>query len=156
MRHILLPMTRENIDILIELYNQGNSCPQIAKMADFGVSVRQLQRILTKEGVIRSVGDSFRLAVSQGRVTYHKLTEEQKLQRKTVSSAQRLKILQRDNFRCVLCGATKDDCLRLEIDHINENPTDNRDANLQVLCDMCNRGKAVMNGKFHRLHELSK
>ena len=60
----------------------------------------------------------------------------------------RLQILKRDDYRCVLCGATsKDD--KLHVDHIV--PIDRggitEERNLRVLCRKCNLGKK--NLPFH-------
>lgn len=57
----------------------------------------------------------------------------------------RLKILKRDNYRCIKCGrspATHLD-IALHIDHIQpfSKGGDNSEENLQVLCNKCNLGK---------------
>lgn len=58
----------------------------------------------------------------------------------------RFKVMQRDNFRCCLCGASpaKDSSVELHVDHIfpwakgGETTMDN----LQTLCSVCNLGKS--------------
>jgi len=57
--------------------------------------------------------------------------------------ALRQSILQRDNFRCVLCGKTPDDGVRLEIDHIVEFEDGGKTTydNGQTVCSECNKGK---------------
>lgn len=127
--------------MIMEFYREGRSCQEIAEMANFGISVRQMQRILAKMGVTRSTGDAFRLAVKKGRVKYHRIPDHLKKQRKHITAKLRYQILKRDNFKCVLCGVTAQECRRLEVDHINENATDNNPSNLQTLCDRCNSGK---------------
>ncbi len=65
--------------------------------------------------------------------------------RRDVSLRLRFKVLQRDNFKCCMCGATpaKDPSVELHIDHIvpwskgGETVIDN----LQTLCSKCNLGK---------------
>ncbi len=54
----------------------------------------------------------------------------------------RWKILKRDNFRCVLCGADATD-RKLHIDHIDPVSLDGKSnsKNLRVLCDACNIGR---------------
>jgi 5-methylcytosine-specific restriction endonuclease McrA len=42
-------------------------------------------------------------------------------------------VMKRDGQRCVLCEATD----RLEVHHIDENPLNNRTANLVTLCRPC-------------------
>ena len=128
--------------ILYDLYiNKNMSCQQISEVANFDLSIRQMQRILKRMGVIRTQADSFRLAVKQGRVKYHTIPEHLKQKRKHISSKLRYYILNRDGFACAKCGATVKDCRRLEIDHIDENATNNDPINLQTLCDQCNLGK---------------
>lgn len=67
-------------------------------------------------------------------------------QRSLMSPSLRYSILQRDNFRCVLCGrSTRDDPdLQLEIDHIFPISKGGKTeaANLRTLCRDCNRGKS--------------
>lgn len=57
----------------------------------------------------------------------------------------RLKVLKRDNYRCVLCGASpaKDGDVTLHIDHIKpySQGGTNTFNNLQTLCEKCNWGK---------------
>ena len=54
----------------------------------------------------------------------------------------RWKILKRDNFRCVLCGADATD-RKLHIDHITSvsEGGDSKMKNLRVLCSYCNIGR---------------
>ena len=48
----------------------------------------------------------------------------------------RQKILARNNFTCAYCGYSSE---KYQIvDHINGDPEDNDDINLQVICQMCN------------------
>ncbi|OGH88224.1 MAG: hypothetical protein A3J93_00385 [Candidatus Magasanikbacteria bacterium RIFOXYC2_FULL_42_28] len=57
----------------------------------------------------------------------------------------RYNVLQRDKFRCVLCGRdAKDD--RLEIDHIVPVVAGgtNDIKNLRTLCAECNKGKMLL------------
>lgn len=59
-----------------------------------------------------------------------------------LTQQERLDVLVRDDFRCVKCGVggrTSD--WILEVDHINEDPSDNRMENLQTLCVKCHNKK---------------
>ena len=50
--------------------------------------------------------------------------------------ALRQRILTRDNFTCAYCGHHSD---KYQIvDHIDGDPENNSDANLQIVCQMCN------------------
>lgn len=65
--------------------------------------------------------------------------------RKSISPRQRYKVLTRDGFRCVLCGAAPKDSLdiQLHVDHIvpvSKGGTNSLD-NLRILCSECNLGK---------------
>ena len=55
----------------------------------------------------------------------------------------RLEVLKRDNYKCLLCGSTKNDTT-LEIDHILPVSRGGKDTmdNLRVLCKSCNRSKS--------------
>ena len=56
----------------------------------------------------------------------------------------RYEVLRRDGYRCLLCGATaQDGTTVLEVDHIIPKALggDDLPANLQTLCQDCNRGK---------------
>ena len=57
----------------------------------------------------------------------------------------RLKVLKRDGAKCVCCGATPADGLKMHVDHIKPRKKYPELAldmdNLQVLCEICNHGK---------------
>ena len=63
--------------------------------------------------------------------------------RKAFSAKERFDILERDGFRCKVCGATADDGVKLHVDHIKpvSKGGDNHPSNLQTLCEECNLGK---------------
>ena len=62
----------------------------------------------------------------------------------SVSEAVRYDVLKRDGGKCVLCGASPADGVRLEVDHITPRSKGggNEPENLQTLCAPCNRGKS--------------
>ncbi len=126
-----------------ELYTQKQlSAREIVETLGITISIRQIQRILKQDGLIRTPGDAFRLAVTQGKVTYYHKPEHLKAKRKTFSMKQRYRIFTRDHFTCQACGMTPKEGIRIEIDHKNEDATDNRDENLQAFCNLCNTGKS--------------
>jgi len=59
----------------------------------------------------------------------------------------RYKVLKRDGARCVCCGATAKDGVKIHVDHIKPRSKYPELAltlsNLQVLCAACNLGKAA-------------
>lgn len=65
---------------------------------------------------------------------------------RTVSSSVRVRVLDRDNFRCVFCGRSPatDIGIRLDIDHIVSFSKGGKTMidNLQTLCQDCNLGKS--------------
>jgi len=136
----ILPKTELKI---VELYvGEELSAREVVVKMKLDVTPRQVQRILKKHQVIRSVGDAFRLAVKQGKVTYYRKPEHLKKKRKTLSTKLRFQTLKASEFKCQYCGRTVKDGIRLEIDHIDDDATNNDPLNLQVLCNECNRGKA--------------
>lgn len=64
---------------------------------------------------------------------------------RSISLALRYKVLLRDNFRCVICGASpaKDGAVELHVDHIFpwSRGGQNTEENLRTLCFKCNLGK---------------
>jgi 5-methylcytosine-specific restriction endonuclease McrA len=125
---------------IVGLYKALHPATEIAR--DFGISDRQVQRIVYKAGVSRTQSESYRLAIEQGRMKYIRIPEHLKQHRKRLSDKTRYLVLSRDNFRCVTCGGTAQDCHRIEIDHIDNDPSNNDISNLQTLCSRCNKGKA--------------
>ena len=110
----------------------------------YGISPRQIQRIVKQAGKIRTQSESYRLAIKTGRMKYYKKPEHLKKKRKTISGPLRYKVLERDNHTCQSCGATVKDGVRIEIDHIDDDATNNVIDNLQVLCNLCNQGKSYV------------
>lgn len=75
------------------------------------------------------------------RETYEKLML---VERGEVSDSLRYDILNGDNFRCVICGASAKEGVRLHVDHIipvSKGGKSNVD-NLRTLCERCNVGKS--------------
>lgn len=64
-------------------------------------------------------------------------------EREKMTPGLRYDILRRDGFRCVLCGATADDGVKLHVDHIMPVSKGGKTipSNLRTLCDRCNFGK---------------
>lgn len=66
---------------------------------------------------------------------------ELRVKRKQLPSKKRYTTIAAHPF-CSNCGSTPKQGVRLEVDHIDENPANNEDSNLQVLCSRCNVGKS--------------
>ena len=66
-------------------------------------------------------------------------------QRRIMSASMRYDVMRRDNFRCVLCGASAEDGVQLHVDHIVPLAKGGKTemSNLRVLCDRCNLGKGA-------------
>jgi 5-methylcytosine-specific restriction endonuclease McrA len=109
---------------------------QIAK--NYGISVREVQRIAHKYGVIRTQAEANRVAAPLKK--YHTVPLEFRVKRKQLSNRTRYDLLALQPF-CTLCGRRAEDGVRLEVDHIDNDPTNNRNSNLQILCALCNTGK---------------
>jgi hypothetical protein len=135
-------------ELLKKFYVEQQLCSQeisdlIKNESGINLSPRSIQRVINKLGVSRSIGDAFRLSCSKDRVKW--AYKEDKIKRKTMNRGLRYKILQRDGFKCVLCGETGiNTCL--EIDHIIpvcQGGTD-EEKNLRTLCIDCNIGKRII------------
>lgn len=132
-------MENRNAEIA-DKYANGSHSALLAE--EYGISERQVQRIVNKLGVARTQSESYILAIKQGRKTYHRLAPHHKKQRKFISRRKRLYIMKKFKYTCQYCGRKPIDGFRLEIDHIDENPMNNDESNLQVLCSECNMGKS--------------
>jgi len=147
--HIKRFLASENAEqALVDLYVRDSmSAPEISeKLASAGIhmSARSIQRILCFGGVIRPKGDAFRLAAKRGRIRWALKDPRFKVRGRKIRSATRYAVLERDGFKCVLCGNTAQNTI-LEVDYIVaviHGGTDEMD-NLRTLCHACNEGKRV-------------
>lgn len=66
-------------------------------------------------------------------------------ERQMITPGLRYDILQRDNFRCQICGRTAQDGVKLEVDHKKPIAKGGKTEanNLWTLCQDCNRGKGA-------------
>lgn len=64
-------------------------------------------------------------------------------QRSLMTCSKRYDILRRDHYKCQICGRSKNEGAKLEVDHIIPLSKGGKtiDANLQTLCHECNQGK---------------
>ena len=69
--------------------------------------------------------------------------EKKRRKRKGIPGRVRIDVMQRDDYKCQMCGATTDDGVKLHIDHIIpwSKGGSNDEDNLQVLCHKCNLAK---------------
>lgn len=130
---------------ILKLYSEGMSGDEIKEILNLPVTVRSIQRLIKSAGLTRTQSESFKLAIKKGRMKYKKLGMGMGAQefRKTIGIKIRYSTLQRDNFKCVLCGHDASDGRKLEVDHIvrpilgGKNTLDN----LRTLCSVCNIGR---------------
>lgn len=135
-------MTRDE-QIVLDYLNKL-SAAELAVVYD--ITPRQIQRIVQRAGKQRTISESYRLAIKRGRMKYYHKPEHLKAKRLRLSNKLRFQVLSRYGFTCCLCGATAKDGVRIEIDHIDNNATNNELTNLQVLCNLCNKGKSDSEG----------
>lgn len=122
---------------VVALYESGKyTTEQIAK--NYSLSAKQVQRIAKKYGVIRTQAESNKLIAPLK--NYHSVPVEHRVKRKQLTNRTRYDLINLQPF-CGLCGLKPIDGIRLEVDHIDNNPENNTNDNLQVLCNLCNRGK---------------
>lgn len=64
-------------------------------------------------------------------------------QRRLMTDKLRYKVMERDGFRCQICGATQADGYKLHVDHIYPVSKGGKTemSNLRTLCERCNMGK---------------
>lgn len=132
-------LDKNTYDIIANLYKSGQyTTEQIAKR--FEIAPRTVQRIAKRTGVLRSLSESNKLVAPLKH--YYKKPEHLKVKRKQLPNKLRYKMITEQPY-CLTCGSTVAEGIRLEIDHIDNNPSNNDPSNLQVLCNLCNRGKAL-------------
>jgi 5-methylcytosine-specific restriction endonuclease McrA len=71
----------------------------------------------------------------------------------TVPPGLRYEVLKRDGGRCVLCGNSKKEGVKLHVDHILPRSKGGKDTldNLQTLCQPCNLGKGNRDNRNWRI-----
>lgn len=139
---------------------KGMSFSKYRKMEEKVVSNTILDPVLAPKVIIESAYVS-----PKGRNSYHdsrmfscsKLAEEYNVvcdnlerrenkgyQRKIMTDSLRYDIMKRDGFRCVLCGRSARDGVKLHVDHIKPVSKGGKTIpdNLRTLCDTCNFGKS--------------
>lgn len=140
----------DNIDnLIVKMYEDGMSCYEIAedlngKSSHYKITGKAIGDLIAKHGKTRSKSEAFINAIKRGRKTYK--IKENKYKRMGISLARRYEILERDSFKCVLCGSRD----QLEIDHIQEiwEGGKNEPENLQTLCYLCHKGKTLKKRKY--------
>lgn len=122
---------------VIQMYKSGRFTTEyIAKL--YELSTRQVQRLCKEAGVIRTQAEANRVAAPLK--NYHHVPIEFRVKRKHLSNKQRFIIISNHPY-CSVCGLRVEDSIQLEVDHIDEDATNNNPSNLQVLCNLCNKGK---------------
>lgn len=129
------------------LYEAGASAQEILEQLHIEATARSIQRLVHKWGISRTVKQAFNNAIYRGRVKWIKKEQNAKVHGTKQTPTLRYKILERDNFKCRLCGADATIAV-LEIDHIDDNPANNKPDNLRVLCYECNVGRPSKNRKW--------
>ena len=77
---------------------------------------------------------------NQKRTTQYQVS----IERAKMTDSLRYDILKRDNYRCKICGASAQDGVKLQVDHIIPVSKGGKTTwnNLQTLCERCNMGKS--------------
>ena len=91
---------------------------------------------------------SFSCPISQLSQNYnqHVVTKDMRaFQRSLMTDSLRYDVMKRDGFRCVLCGRTANDGVKLHVDHILPVAKGGKTemSNLRTLCEYCNLGKSA-------------
>lgn len=123
---------------IARLYKTGDyTVENLAKQ--YNVTTRTIQRIAKKNGVIRTQAEANKIAAPLKH--YRTIPLSMRAPRKSISQKLRFELVTSHPF-CTLCGMRPSDGVRLEVDHIDENSTNNDMSNFQILCTLCNVGKS--------------
>ena len=135
---------------------EPNACHYTKEKLYCSFCKKQVQRVIQTEGYLIGFNccfnqENFNIIFGEKEyilirmiedVLFNKRKEIKKKERGILTLKLRYEIFKRDNFKCVLCGATgKEE--KLEIDHIipiSEGGKTTK-SNLRTLCFKCNRGK---------------
>lgn len=135
-------LEQEELIIRSEEFSKHTNCVVYVKMT---YSSPQKQVNLSKSASFNfdQIVTSFN-SVSRShldKTTYNALS---KAERGEVSDSLRYDVMNRDKFRCVICGASADEGVRLHIDHIVPISKGGKSTpdNLRTLCERCNIGKS--------------
>lgn len=130
--------TREKNDAMAHYLAYDMSIKDIAKK--YGVTTRTIQRWAGDMGIVRELRTA--QSLSSLYRDYASVSRKLKLGivRTPLPAGVRARMLEEHPY-CAMCGATTADGVRLEIDHIDNDPSNHDPDNLQVLCSHCNIGK---------------
>lgn len=128
---------QDHLEILEIYVNVSDTVENTAKK--YGVSVRTIERVVRKHGVVRTVAQANKATAHLKDYSSMRVSEDMRVKRTTIPLKTRYEIMMEHKF-CAVCGSTQE-ILPLQIDHIDNNPTNNDRSNLQVLCQLCNKGK---------------
>lgn len=107
----------------------------------WGTTPRSIQRLLKDFGYVRTIAEANKVTAVLKNYDNLRKPEHLKAKRLFISVKRRYEMIKAHPF-CTTCGNTAKEC-PLNIDHIDDNATNNNDSNLQVLCMMCNQGKKI-------------
>lgn len=133
------------------MYRDGMSGLEISEylLRETGIEMsgRSIQRVVAKYGESRDAGDAFRNAIDRGRVEWQLEMDEERREgaRHQLCRKLRLKIIERDGMKCVICGAKE----LLQVDYVVARMNGGKDveSNLRTLCIDCNIGKALLHAE---------
>lgn len=105
----------------------------------YNVTPRTIQRLVKKHGIVRTISESNKVIAYLKNYSNLRKPEHLKARRKYISAKRRYEMISNHPY-CATCGNKPAQC-PLNIDHIDNNATNNKPENLQVLCMICNQGK---------------
>ena len=122
----LTPVVNPQISILYE-YKTPKEKKIYHRSEEYGID--EIEKAIKHKRDIYSANAKYRATVQH--------------ERSLMTDKLRYQVLQRDGFRCCICGASSADGVKLHVDHIKPVSKGGKTelSNLRTLCDRCNLGK---------------
>jgi len=125
--------------------NKFENKKKVQSNSDFKFTKDQYERLSAKIKELTAVFENGISILSQQRI------DPKLLKRKKFSKKTRKAVLERQNYRCKICGAVLD---VYDLDHNDGNKWNNDISNCQAICPTCHRRKSKKNLRIPKFSKV--